>query len=132
MIIFSLVEEYDKLQAGAACFFSFIRYSTLPDFSLYIPQRYYPAGRKKKVVKALKFFTPGDIRGIIEEGENPANLDNFDNANRTRNAVQMTREMTTSNGCHITLFFPKESRPGVRRKIAEMLLTAMEKGTEES
>ena len=83
-------------------------------------------------MKALNFFTLEDIRGIIKEGENPANLDNFDNANRTRNAVQMTREMTTSNGCHITLVFPRESRPGVRRNIAEMFLAVMEKGMEDS
>ena len=68
----------------------------------------------------------------MKEGEIPANLDNFDNTNRTRKAVQMTREMTTSNGCHVTLVFPEESRPGVRRKIAEMLLAAMEKGMSES
>ena len=81
---------------------------------------------------ALKTFTFEDIRSIIEKGENPANLDNLDHANRTRKAVQMTREMTTSNGCHVTLVFPEESRPGVRRKIAEMLLAAMEKGMSES
>ncbi len=83
-------------------------------------------------MKALKFFTLEDIRGIIEMGENPANLDNFDNANRTRNAVQMTRQMTTSNGCHVTLVFPLKSRPGVRRKIAEMFVAALEKGMKES
>lgn len=83
-------------------------------------------------MKALNFFTFDDIRSIINEGENPANLDNFDNANRTRNTVQMTREMTTSNGCHVTLIFPKESHPGVRRKIAEMFLAAMEKGMKDS
>ena len=83
-------------------------------------------------MKALNSFTLKDFGGIIEEGENPANLDNFDIVNRTRNTVQMTREMTTSNGCHVTLVFPQESRPGVRRKIAEMFLTAMEKGMSES
>lgn len=83
-------------------------------------------------METLKSFTFEDIRGIIKEGESPVNLDNLDNANRTRNAVQMTREMTTSNGCHVTLVFPKESRPGVRRKIAEMFLAAMEKGMKES
>ena len=77
-------------------------------------------------------FNYQDIRGIMREDESPANLDNLDNANRTRNAMQMTREMTTSNGCHVTLVFPQESRPGVRRKIAEMFLTAMEKGMSES
>ena len=101
-------------------------------FFLYAPQGYCPAGRKKNAVEALKFFTSEGIRGIIKEGENPANLDNFDNANRTRNAVQMTREMTTSNGCHVTLVFPLQSRSGVRRRIAEMFLASMEKGMKES
>lgn len=83
-------------------------------------------------MKALNFFTLEDIRGIINKGENPADLDNFDNENRARNAVQMTREMTTSNGCYVTLVFPRVSRPGVRRKIAEMFLAAMEKGMKDS
>jgi len=77
-------------------------------------------------------FNYQDIRGIIKEDESPANLDNSDNANRTRKAVQMTRELTTSNGCHVTLAFPLQSRPGVRRKVAEMFLAAMEKGMKES
>lgn len=83
-------------------------------------------------MEGLNSFTFGDIRGIISEGENPADLDNFDNANRTRNAVQMTRQMTTSNGCHVTLVFPLKSHPGIRRKIAEMFVAAMGKGLKES
>lgn len=83
-------------------------------------------------METLKTFTFEDIRGIIEEGENTANLDNFDNRNRTQTAVQMTREMTMPNGCHVTLIFPRKSRSGVRREIVETLVTAMEKGTEES
>ena len=82
-----------------------------------------------------KFFVPLSFHGsdgIIEEGITPANLDNLDNANRTRNAVQMTREMTTSNGCHVILAFPHRSRPGVRRRVAEVFLAAMEKGMKES
>ena len=82
-----------------------------------------------------KFFVPLSFHGsdgIIEEGITPANLDNLDNANRTRNAVQMTREMTTSNGCHVTLVFPPKSHPGIRRKIAEMFVAAMGKGLKES
>lgn len=77
-------------------------------------------------------FNYQDIRGIMREDESPANLDNLDNANRTRNAVQMTREMTTSNGCHVTLAFPLRSRPGVRRRVSEVFLAAMEKGMKES
>ena len=83
-------------------------------------------------MEALKSFTSRDIHGIIKEDENPANLDNFDNTNRTQTDVQMTREMTTENGCYVSLIFPRKSRPGVRRKIAEMFVAAMEKGTEAS
>ena len=72
--------------------------------------------RMKKAVEALKIFTFEDARSIIKEGENPANLDNFDIVNRTRNTVQMTREMTTSNGCHVTLIFPQDSISARRTK----------------
>ena len=82
--------------------------------------------------KGLKPFTFKDIQGKIIASESSPNLDNFDNVSRTQTAVQMTREMTTSNGCHVTMVFPRKSRPGVRRQIAEMFLAAMEKGTEES
>ena len=64
--------------------------------------------------------------------EKAPNLDNYDNDTRTHTTVQMTREMMTSNGCHVTLVFPAESRPGVSRKIAEMFLAAMEKGMSDS
>ena len=104
----------------------------MPVFFFVYPAERLSCGKEEKSVKALKYFTLGDVRGIIDKGENPANLDNFDNENRTQTAVQMTREMTTSNGCHVTLVFPKESRPGVRRKIAEMFLAAMEKGMKDS
>lgn len=60
------------------------------------------------------------------------NLENAYNRKRTHTTVQMTREMMTSNGCHVTLVFPAESRPGVSRKIAEMFLAAMEKGMSDS
>jgi len=83
-------------------------------------------------MKALKSFTLEGIRSIIEKGESPENLDNLDNVNRTHTTVQMTREMMTSNGCHITLIFPAKSRPGVRREIIEVLVAAMEKGIKET
>ena len=79
-------------------------------------------------MKALNFFTLEQIRGIMNEGEIPANLDNLTNENRTQKTVQTSRKVTTSNGCHVTFVFPQESRPDVRRKIAEMFLTAIEKG----
>lgn len=68
----------------------------------------------------------------IEAGESPANLDNFDNEKRAQTAVQTSREMTTSNGCHVTLVFPQKSHPGVRRRIAEMFVAALEKGMNDS
>ncbi len=76
-------------------------------------------------------FTLKDFQGIMAEG-NPQNLDNSDNTNCVQTDVQMTREMMIFNGCHVTLVFPPESRPGVRRKIAEMFLAAMEKGMSDS
>ena len=70
--------------------------------------------------------------GTMESAPSAPNLDNSDNTNCTQTSVQMTREMMTSNGCHVTLVFPAESRPGVSRKIAEMFLAAMEKGMSDS
>ena len=64
-----------------------------------------------------------------KKGIEPAHLDNEILA---LPSVQMPREMTTESGCHVTLVFPPESRPGVRRKIAEMFLAAMEKGMRNS
>ena len=81
--------------------------------------------------KSLKPFTFNDIRGKIIEGESPLNLDKTHNGKRTHTTVQMTREMTTSNGCQITLMFPTESCPGVRRRIAEAFIATLEKGTEQ-
>ncbi len=103
-------------------------HSTLPVFFFVRPAEKLSCGKDENAVKALKSFTFEDIRSIMVEGENPANLDNFDNANRTRNTVQLSREMTTSNGCHVTLAFPLKGRAGVRRKIAEMFVASMEKG----
>ena len=35
--------------------------------------------------------------------------------------VQVSRDIITPNGCHLTLVFPKEGRKGVREEIAEIL-----------
>ncbi len=75
-------------------------------------------------------FTFNDIRDNMVNGGNHVDLENFDNANRTLHTVQMTREMTTANGCHVTLIFPLKGREGVRETIAEVFLAALEKGTE--
>ena len=77
-------------------------------------------------------MTMSSVKRHNTDVENTPNLDNFDTNASTHTTVQMTREMTTSNGCHITLVFPGQSRPGVRRKIAEVFLEALEKGLNES
>ena len=71
------------------------------------------------------------IRNTIEMVE-PSNLDNFDNANSALHSVQMTREMKTSNGCYVTLVFPRRSRPDVRRRVAELFVAAAMKGMSDS
>ena len=42
-------------------------------------------------------------------------------------SVQMPREMTTENGCHVSLRFPEEDDPLIHREIARMLIAAFEK-----
>ena len=51
-----------------------------------------------------------------------ANLENDISA--TPN-VQVSRDIITPNGCHLTLVFPKEGRKGVREEIAEILLSTI-------
>ena len=52
---------------------------------------------------------------------------NLDNANNSALPfVQMSRELITSNGCHVKLIFREESKPGVREEIARLLLASFE------
>ena len=57
-------------------------------------------------------------------GDTPMNLDNNIVALPT---VQVPREVTTSNGCHVSLRFRAEDDPKVHREIAGMLLAAFER-----
>ena len=59
-----------------------------------------------------------------EEGREPENLDNEILA---LSSVQMPREITTENGCHVSLRFRKEEDPNIHREIARMLIAAFEK-----
>ena len=92
------------------------------------------ADEKQKTVenkgreKNLFPFTSEHIRDKIEweePTEDPANLDNFDNANDAYQSVQMTREIIAPNGCRVKLVFPENGRKGVRREIAGMLLATI-------
>ena len=62
-------------------------------------------------------------RGIMLLADEPANLDNVNNALPT---VQADREYTSPSGCHVKMFFRKEHDPGIRKEIARLLLTAFE------
>ena len=68
-------------------------------------------------------LTSSEGRGIMLLAEEPANLDNVNNALPT---VQADREYTSPSGCHVKMFFRKEHDPGIRKEIARLLLTAFE------
>ena len=68
-------------------------------------------------------LTSPEGRGIILLADEPANLDNVNNALPT---VQADREYTSPSGCHVKMFFRKEHDPGIRKEIARLLLTAFE------
>ena len=68
-------------------------------------------------------LTSPEDRGIMLLAEEPANLDNVNNALPT---VQADREYTSPSGCHVKMFFRKEHDPGIRKEIARLLLTAFE------
>ena len=59
-----------------------------------------------------------------EMGIEPVNLDNEILA---LSSVQMPREMTTENGCHVSLCFRNEEDPNIHREIAGMLIAAFKK-----
>ncbi len=74
--------------------------------------------------------TPKDAKICMEpiigtaSDEASTNLDNANNS--AQPFVQMSREVITSNGCHVKLIFRKESKPGVREEIARLLLASFE------
>ena len=46
---------------------------------------------------------------------------------KSATSVQQCREVTTTNGCNVTLVFRPQSNPQVREDVAEMLLAAFER-----
>ena len=58
------------------------------------------------------------------EGIQPMNLDNTIIA---LPSVQVPREITTTDGCHVSLCFRNEDDPSVHREIARMLIAAFTK-----
>lgn len=52
---------------------------------------------------------------------------NLDNQMSTQPTVRTCRQMTTSNGCKVTLEFSPFPNPQVNRDVAEMLLAAFQR-----
>ncbi len=52
---------------------------------------------------------------------------NLDNGIKTQPTVQVTRQMTTTNGCKVSMTFPVKENPAIQRDVAEMLLAAFAK-----
>lgn len=52
---------------------------------------------------------------------------NLDNVIKTQPTVQVTRQMTTTNGCKVSMTFPARENPSIQRDVAEMLLAAFAK-----
>ncbi len=52
---------------------------------------------------------------------------NLDNVIRTQPTVQVSRQITTANGCKVSMTFPLEENSVIQRDVAEMLLAAFAK-----
>ena len=58
---------------------------------------------------------------------NERKLTNLDNSNIALPSVQVSREMTTTNGCHVSLLFPGKENTRIHHEIAGMLIAAFVK-----
>ena len=70
--------------------------------------------------KATALTNEEDLH-TMAPGKLPVNLDNEID---TLSSVQVSRELITPNGCHVKMLFPQSSGHGIRREIAQLLLTA--------
>ena len=59
--------------------------------------------------------------------KNERKLTNLDNSNIALPSVQVSRELTTTNGCHVSLLFPGMENPRIHHEIAGMLIAAFVK-----
>ena len=78
-------------------------------------------GRSRKMKAATALITDEQQDTITTMGDH-ANLENDICAAPN---VQVSRNIITPNGCHLTLVFPKEGRNGVREEIADLLLSTI-------
>ena len=82
---------------------------------------FHPQGAKH--MKQKNNLTSSEGRANMATGTSPVHLENEISALPT---VQADREFTTTNGCHVRLYFNKENDPKIRKEIARLLLTAFE------
>lgn len=54
----------------------------------------------------------------------------LENQNSTLTTVANLRNVTTKNGCTVTLIFSEEENPEIRLKVAELLLRSLQKRSE--
>lgn len=59
--------------------------------------------------------------------KNERKLTNLDNSNIALPSVQVSRELTTTNGCHVSLLFSGTENPRIHHEIAGMLIAAFVK-----
>lgn len=72
-------------------------------------------------MKKTAALTSAENLHTMVSGVIPTNLDKEIDA---LPSVQVSRELITPNGCHVKMLFPQTSGHGVRREIAQLLLTA--------
>ena len=74
-----------------------------------------------------ELLTADKCKGTIVDGNQSANLDNENSACAS---VQTAREFITKDGCHVTAYHRIEYNPAIRRDVARMLLTTVERNDE--
>ena len=77
-------------------------------------------------MKHPELLTAEPNMDTITDGNQSANLDN-ENKNNALTSVQANREFTTTDGCHVKVYFKKDYDPKIRQEVARLLLTAFEK-----
>ena len=80
-------------------------------------------------MKYPELLTAEKSKDTIVDGNQSANLDNENNSSACA-SVQTAREFITKDGCHVTAYHRTEYNPAIRRDVARMLLTTVERNDE--
>ena len=76
-------------------------------------------------MKRVNPLTADTSEGTIVNG-NQSNLENTNNS-ACASVQKASREFTTTDGCHVKVYFKKDYDPKIRQEVARLLLTAFEK-----